>query len=74
MKHFKFETYSCGNGAECLSGMDVEIVSAKTLEEAKAILVKKIGCTDTYFDDPYYTTITEFSVPSREHSVDCVTQ
>lgn len=56
MKTFKIESFTvCTMG----SYWDEFIVTAETLKEAKAKLVKQIGCTKDYFDDPEYTKITE---------------
>ena len=38
---------------------DTYYSTGKDLEEAKAKLVKKIGCLKTYFDNKEYTKITE---------------
>lgn len=50
-------------GAECLSGNDVYHSIGRTLKEAKEKLTSRIGCTNDYFDDPEYTTITEVKNP-----------
>ena len=56
MKTFKIESWDVGGS--CGSYWNEYIVTAKTLEEAKQILVKQVGCTKNYFDDEEYNKIT----------------
>lgn len=59
--YWKFQTYVPGSGAECLSGTRTYVSSGFTLEEAKEKLVKEIGCSKCFFDDPNDTKITPIS-------------
>lgn len=61
IKYYEFSTYEMGCGAECLSGVTTRYSFGDTLAEAKAMLVNIVGCTDTYFDDPAYTTVKEIT-------------
>ena len=55
MKTFKIESFTvCTMG----SYWNTYHSTGETLEEAKAKLVKKMGCTKDYFDDPEYNKIT----------------
>jgi hypothetical protein len=55
MKTYKIESFTvCTMG----SYWDTYYSTGKDLKEAKVKLVKKLGCTKTYFDDTEYNKIT----------------
>lgn len=56
MKQYKIESFHVGGSVG--SYWETYYSTGKDLEEAKQNLVKKVGCTKTYFDDPYYNKIT----------------
>ena len=57
MKKFKFESFSCGGSSG--SHWETYYSEGETLKEAKEKLVKKLGCTEDYFDDPEYNKVTK---------------
>jgi len=56
MKTYKIESFSVGGSSG--SYWETYYSTGKNIKEAKANLVKKVGCTKDYFDDREYNKIT----------------
>ena len=61
MKYFHFSVYEPGGGAEHLSGNAGYYACGEDLDSAKRTLVKEVGCTADYFDDPHFVKVRETS-------------